>query len=111
MSRHLVMSFVCVPLIAVTLAPRIGSAAAVDRTDGAQQMRALLAGRVAPHAASAPTAETTVKQAGDAQQLARQLLGITDSYAQAAVHASPSEVRWPRRSPLRARSPISTHRK
>jgi hypothetical protein len=96
MSRYLVMSFVRVPLIAAALALTIGSAAAVDRTDGVQQMRALLAGRVAPHAASASTPETTVKQVGDAQQLARELLlGITDSNAQAAVPATPSEVRRP----------------
>jgi hypothetical protein len=93
MSRHLVTSFVRVPLIAAALALRIGSAAAADPTDG---VRALLAGRVATHAASASTPETTVKQVVDAQELARELLlGITDSNAQGAVPATPSEVRRP----------------
>jgi hypothetical protein len=97
MSRHLVTSFVHVPLMAAALALRIGSAAAGDPTDGVQQMRDVLAGRVATHAASASTPETTVKQVGDAQQLARELLlGITDSNARAAVPATPSEGRRPK---------------
>jgi hypothetical protein len=96
MSRHLVTSFVRVPLIAAALALRIGSAAAADPTDGVQQMRDLLAGRVATHTAPASTPETTVKQVGDAQQLARELLlGITDSSARAAVPATPSTVQRP----------------
>jgi len=96
MSRHLLTSFVRVPLIAAALVLSISSAAAADPTDSVHQMRALLAGRVATHAASASTPETTVKQVGDAQELARELLlGITDSNAQAAVPATPSEVRRP----------------
>jgi hypothetical protein len=96
MSRHLVTSLVRVPLIAASLLLSIGTAAAADPTDGVQQMRALLAGRVATHAASASAPQPVTKQVGDAQQFARELLlGITESNAQPAFPATPSEVRRP----------------
>ena len=92
MSRHLATSFVRVPLIAAAMVLSIGSAAPADSTDNLQQIRGLLAGRVATHAAPAWAPEPAVKQVGDAQQLAREvLLGITKSNARAAVPATQSE--------------------
>ena len=94
MSRHLVTSFVRVALTAAALVLTIGSAAAADSTDNLQQIRGLLAGRVATRAAPASAPEPAVKQVGDAQQLARELLqGITKSNARAAVPATPSDAR------------------
>ena len=96
MSRHLVTSFVRVALTAAAQVLSIGGAAAADSTDNFQQIRELLAGRVATHAAPASAPGRAVKHVGDAQQLVRELLlGITDSNAQAAVPATPSEVRRP----------------
>jgi hypothetical protein len=92
MSQELVMSFVRVPLIAAALVLSIGSATAGESTDNLQQIRELLAGRVATHAARA-----SAPQPADAQQLAREvLLGITKSNARDAVPATPSEARRPR---------------
>jgi hypothetical protein len=94
MSRHLVTSFVRVALTAAALVLSIGGAAAADSTDNLQQIRELLAGRVATHAAPASAPGPAVKQVGDAQQLARELLlGIAKSNARAAVPATLSDAR------------------
>jgi hypothetical protein len=84
MSLHIVKSFSrSSSLIAVALLIRIGGAVAADSAgDVQQQMRELLAGRVA--ARSAPTTERhddrTLRPTADVQELARRLLlGVTDS--------------------------------
>ena len=64
MSQELVMSFVRVPLIAAALVLSIGSATAGESTDNLQQIRELLAGRVATHAARASAPEPAVKAGG-----------------------------------------------
>jgi hypothetical protein len=85
-----------VSLIAASLILSIGSAAAADSTDNLEQMRAVLAGRVATLAAPASEPEQAVKQIGDAQQSARELLlGIAKSNAGAAGPATSSEASRP----------------
>jgi hypothetical protein len=89
MSLHIVKSFSrSSSLIAVALLIRIGGAVAADSAgDVQQQMRELLAGRVA--ARSAPTTERhddrTLRPTADVQELARRLLlGVTE----ASVHGT-----------------------
>lgn len=96
MSLHSVKSFSHpLSLIAAALLLHIGGAVAADATgDVQQQMRAVLAGRIAIQ--SAPSREqhddSTKRGTANAQDLAMQLLlGVTDSRVQGARAITPSE--------------------
>lgn len=87
MSLHIVKSFSrALPLISAALLIHIGGAVAADAAgDVQQQMRELLAGKIASHSAqpSQGRQDRTVRPTPDAQELARRLLlGVSDSRVQ-----------------------------
>jgi hypothetical protein len=87
MSLHVVKSFSRpLPLISAALLIHIGGAVAADAAgDVQQQMRELLAGKIATHSAqpSAGREDRTVRPTADAQELARRVvLSVSDSRVQ-----------------------------
>ena len=87
MSLHIVKSFRRpLSLISAALLIHIGGAVAADAAgDTQQQMRELLAGKIAPHSAQSSEGRDarTVRPTADAQELARRLLlGVSDSPVQ-----------------------------
>jgi hypothetical protein len=96
MSLHIVKSFSRpLSLTAVALLIHIGGAVAADAAgDVQQQMRELLAGKIATHSAqpSEGREDKTLRPTADAQELARRLLlGVSDSRVQGTQGMTPPE--------------------
>jgi hypothetical protein len=94
MSLRIVKSFNrSLALVSAALLIPIGSAVAAEAAGGVQeQMRELLAGRIATQATQASEPHATLRPTGDVQELARRLLsGVTDARGPGTQAMTPPE--------------------